>query len=121
MAAPTFTPTWLDPADVRDWLRDKGIPPASTDAELDRICAQTEAHAQRHRPEWWNAEDPPAYVPDGETYQGAVMYAAKVCRRRNSPAGVETFGDAGIVFTPKFDAEVDRALHTGGFLHPAVG
>jgi hypothetical protein len=121
----TYAPTWLDPADVRKWLRDTGTPPASDDAEVDRVAAMTEKHVERCRPEWATTDDsdPPVtlYAPDAETYQGAVMYAARELRRRNSPAGVESFGDVGITFVAKYDPDIDRALHTGAYRHPGVG
>jgi hypothetical protein len=127
-AAPAYAPTWLDPADVRAWLRDNAQPPASSDLEVDRVCAMAEIHVQGCRPEWSTTTtpappDPPVttYTPDAETYQGAVMYAARELRRRNSPAGVETFGDAGLTFVAKYDPDIDRALHTGAYLRPGVG
>ena len=117
-------PVWLDPADVRKWLHDTGTPPTSDDLEVDRVAAMTEAHVERCRPEWSStAGDPPVttYVPDAETYQGAVMYAARELRRRNSPAGVETFGDVGVSFVAKYDPDIDRALRTGAYRRPGVG
>ena len=76
-----------------------------------------EIHVERCRPEWVTTttddSDPPVttttYLPDAETYQGAVMYAARELRRRNSPAGVETFGDVGVSFVAKYDPDIDRA------------
>lgn len=59
------------------------------------------------------------YVPDAETYQGAVMYAAREYRRRNSPAGVEMFGDV-TSFVSRFDPDIDRALMTGSYARPVV-
>ena len=85
----------------------------------------TEIHVQRCRPEWAGVDDadPPAptYTPDAETYQGAVMYAGRELRRRNSPAGVETFGDVGVSFVAKYDPDIDRALRTGAYRRPGVG
>lgn len=203
----TFAPVWLDAADVRKWLRDNAQPPANDAAELDRVCAQTETHVQRCRPEFYIDPDatggtvtltvddltatvtltggtpgaryavawgdtysdqvilddagagevdhtyaaagtyqavafndtanvvgtyrftvpgsgtvtPQPYAPDAEVYQGAVMYAARLLRRRNSPAGVETYGDLGATFVAKYDPDIDRALHTGSFTPPGVG
>lgn len=119
---PTFTPAWLDPDDVRRWLRLNGAGDGDDQVELERVCVQTEAYVQRCRPEWYTDSDEPAlYEPDGETYQGAVMYASREMRRRNTPAGVESFGDVGVVFTPKFDADIERALRTGNWNKPGFG
>ena len=49
------------------------------------------------------------------------MYAAREVRRRNSPAGVQSFGDAGVTFVSKFDSDIERALHQGSWAIPGVG
>jgi hypothetical protein len=205
--ASTFTPAWLDPADVAAWLRLNATTATADAAELDRVCALTEAYVQRCRPEFstdpgdsagtaavtvdgldvsvalaggtphtlhrlsWGdtfsdeatTDDTGAatvshtyteagtftlvaynatanvertyrvsvpgagtvteatYVPDAETYQGAVMYAAREYRRRNSPAGIETWAEGGAVFVAKYDADIERALRTGQWNRPGVG
>jgi hypothetical protein len=58
-------------------------------------------------------------VPDAETYSGAVMYAAREYRRRNSPAGIEVFGEA-TSFVTRYDPDIDRALQTGAYAPPVV-
>jgi hypothetical protein len=124
--ATTDTPTWLDPALVAHWLRtnvpDAGSPDA---AELDRVCAAAEAYVERCRPEWWLVDeaDPEevVYNPDAETLQGAVMYAAREVRRRNSPSGVETAIDGNPVFVSRYDSDIERALRTGTWNRPGVG
>jgi hypothetical protein len=123
-----FTPVWLDPADVRTWLRDNAEPPANNAVELDRVCSQTEDHVQTVRADRYQPADPPdpdnpdavVFVPDAETYQGAVMYAARLLRRRNTPTGVE-FSETGAVFSPKYDPQIDQALHTGAYTRPRTG
>lgn len=121
----TYAPTWLEPADVSAWLR-ANAPGAGTPeaAELDRVCAATAAYVERCRHEWWfeDPDDPEnvVYEPDAETYQGAVMYAARECRRRNNPTGTETF-DGGLTFISRYDPDIDRALHTGAYQLPGVG
>lgn len=69
----------------------------------------------------WDGTSVPGnrYAPDAETYQGAVMYAAREYRRRNSPAGVEMFGDV-TSFVSRFDPDIDRALQTGSYARPVV-
>jgi hypothetical protein len=125
--ASTFTPTWLKPDDVARWLRLNAGAPATEDDELVRVCVQTEAYVQRCRPEWHSDPDPAVpgdtatYTPDAETYQGAVMYAAREYRRRNSPAGIEAWAEGGAVFVAKYDADIERALRTGQWNVPGVG
>jgi len=113
--------TWLEPADVATWLRMQMPGPAVDDAELVRVCAATEKYVERCRFDQWTTDDPPAYVPDDEVYQGAVMYAAREIRRRNSPAGIEQFADGGTTFVSKWDSDIERFLRTGTWAVPGVG
>jgi hypothetical protein len=124
--AEEYAPTWLLPADVTQWLRAQAPAAATPDAvELDRVCAATQVYVERCRPEWWTADDIDPeqvdYVPDAETYQGAVMYAAREVRRRNSPSGVETAIDGNPVFVSRYDSDIERALRTGTWTRPGVG
>jgi hypothetical protein len=126
MTVAPFTPTWLVPADVAGWLRSNAPGTGTPEAvELDRVCASTEDYVERCRPEFWEADasDPPieTYVPDAETYQGAVMYAAREIRRRNSPSGMETSIDGNPVFVSRYDSDIERALRTGTWNRPGVG
>ena len=124
-----FVHTWLDPADVTHWLRLNGVAGGDDAAEVERVCVQTEIYVQRCRPDAYTGSDPdpetgeplPVYVPDAEIYSGAVMYAARQLRRRASPGGVESFGDVGVMFVTKYDADIERALRTGGWTLPGVG
>ena len=115
--AQTFVPVWLDPDDVKEWLRINSED-TSDDDLISNVCAMTEPYVLRCRPEWLTG-DPPEYSPDAETYQGAVMYAAREYRRRNSPAGIETFGDV-TSFVARFDPDIDRALQTGAWARAVV-
>lgn len=124
--ASAYTPTWLDPADVLHWLRANEVDAGSPDeAELNRVCALAETYVQRCRPDQWvvNPADEldQTYTPDAEVYSAGVMYAARILRRRNSPAGVESFGDLGVTFVAKWDADIERGLRVGGSQVPGVG
>jgi len=121
----TFAPTWLSPADVREWLK----LPAGQDDDLVRRCAAAvEPEVQRARADRWSIPDPDAippvpsvFVPDAQVYLAGVMLAGKVYRRRNSPAGiVEGFGDA-VTYVARYDPEVQRALYQGAWARPGVG
>lgn len=116
-APPTFGPAWLSPESVKEWLR-LHEQDTSDDALLTQVCAAAEPYVQRCRPEW--LQDDERYVPDAETYEGAVMYAARAYRRRNSPAGVELLGDV-TSFVARYDGDIDRRLRTGQFAPPALG
>lgn len=113
---PVFTPSWLAPDSVKTWLRINAGDTADDDI-LQQVCAATEPYVESCRPEFKIDGE---YTPDAEVYQGAVMYAAREYRRRNSPAGVEMFGDQAS-FVSRYDADIDRALHTGPWMDPVVG
>lgn len=116
-----FVSSWLSPDSVKTWLR---INDQDTDDDelILSVCAMAEPYVQRCRPEWWvpAVGSAPVYRPDAETYQGAVMYAAREYRRRNSPAGIEAFGDSGTSFVARFDPDIDRALQTGPYARPVI-
>ena len=118
---PVFQPQWLSPASVKEWLHlhDQDD---SDDVLIVQVCASSEPYVQRCRPEFTTVvPGGTEYKPDAETYLGAVMLAAREYRRRNSPAGIETFGDAGTTFVARYDPDIDRALRTGKFAPPTLG
>jgi hypothetical protein len=118
----TFIPQWLSPDDVKEWLRINDQD-SDDDDLLIRVSAMAEPYVQRCRPEWWNTPAiaaPRVYDPDAETYQGAVMYAAREFRRRNSPAGIEAFGETGTTFVSRFDPDIDRALRVNDYAPPTL-
>lgn len=53
--------------------------------------------------------------------QGATMLAARIVRRRNSPAGVEAFTDLGPQYVSRYDPDLDRMLGLGGWRPLVVG
>jgi hypothetical protein len=120
---PTFTPSWLDIADVKAQLRLSGADTAD-DALVTMCSAAVEPQVQKARPDMWPQVTPadvaPVYSPDAEVYQAAVMLAARLVRRRNSPAGVETFGES-ITYVSRYDPDIARALRQGIYALPGVG
>jgi hypothetical protein len=118
-----FTPAWLDVADVKEQLRITGTDTAD-DALVTRCAAAVEPQVQRARPDLYPVPAPlvagPVYTPDAEVYQAAVMLAARLVRRRNSPGGVETFGES-VTYVSRYDPDIARALHSGVWAAPGVG
>lgn len=117
-----FAPVWLETADVKEWLRINGGDTADDDL-IAKCAAAVEPQVERARHDLMvPGVDPlpPTYVPDAEVYQAAVMLAARLVRRRNSPGGVESFGDS-ILYVARFDPEIARALRSGNWALPGVG
>lgn len=52
---------------------------------------------------------------------GATMLAARIYRRRNSPAGVESFGELGPLYVQRNDPDIAILLGLGSYRRPAVG
>ena len=107
---------WLKPADVKAWLR---LTDTADDALIADVCLSAQPWVERCRPEW-RAADGSGYLPDPETYRGAVMFASKMFRRRNSPGGIEAFADS-VTYVARWDPDVARFLRTGDYMVPAVG
>lgn len=54
--------------------------------------------------------------------QGGVMLAARLFRRRNSPAGVEAFSDlGGAVYVQRNDPDIAMMLGLGPYARPRTG
>lgn len=53
--------------------------------------------------------------------EGAVMLAARLHRRRNSPAGVESFNELGPVYVSRRDPDVAMLLGLGEWATPRIG
>lgn len=53
--------------------------------------------------------------------EGSNMLAAQLYRRRNSPMGVENFGELGPVYVRRNDPHIAMLLHIGPHAFPQVG
>ncbi len=119
MTAPA--PAWLAPDDVRNWLTSSGAAVLPEPGDVGRVCESVALFCQGARWEFWNA-DRTVYTPDAEVKQAAIMLAARVIRRRNSPGGIEQFGTDGLVsYVARFDPDIERSLRLGSWARPAVG
>lgn len=58
---------------------------------------------------------------DDDIVTGATMLAARIWRRRNSPAGVESFGELGPIYVQRNDPDIAILLGLGNYTRPAVG
>lgn len=120
--AASFEPAWLRVEDVKAWLRIDSQDVTDDDLLTD-VCAAVEPYVERCRPEFIvppiEPGPGPTYSPDAEAYRGAVMYAAREYRRRNSPAGLEMFGET-TSFVSRYDTDIERFLHTGAYAPPII-
>lgn len=70
---------------------------------------------------------PVAGISDGEpewradTVLGSTRLAARLYSRRNSPTGVEAFGDNGPVYVSRNDPDIAQLLQVGRYRQPLVG
>jgi hypothetical protein len=72
--------------------------------------ATDSANAYVARLPWLQAGDPPAVVETPDVVDGTIKLAARLYRRRNTPGGVEAFGDAGLAYVSRADPEVSTLL-----------
>lgn len=112
--------------DVKSQLR-MDADDVDDDDLISRATASAQIEVQRARRDQFRPADPavyppaePVYTPDAEVYQGAVMLAARLVRRRNSPAGIETFSDS-VAYVSRWDPDIQRALRQGAYAWPALG
>lgn len=56
-----------------------------------------------------------------DVVQGAIMLAARITRRRNSPAGVEAFGDLGTTYVARYDPDIEQLLGLGRHRPMVIG
>lgn len=111
---------WLLLADVK---RQLAIDATDTndDVLIQDVIDASESEVCRARPDSWDAVDEsitPAGSPDA--YRGGVMLAARLVRRRLSPAGIESFGES-VTYVASFDPDLDRFLRRNRFRLPGVG
>lgn len=125
MTAPASAGWPITPDEVTTWLHRQG----STSVPADVVALAIDGTApfvQECRPDLWAATEDGGreYRPDGEVRLAAVMLAARVVRRRASPAGLESYdagGIAAVSTVARWDPDVERALRIGAYLRPQVG
>lgn len=97
-----------------------GITDARDDARLSGIVAAVNAKVRR-----WPCSEVAVNVADWtgseDVVEGATLLAARLFRRKNSPAGVETFGAEGAAYVMRMDPDVALLLGLGNHQRPAVG
>jgi hypothetical protein len=85
-------------------------PDANLDSVVDAVVAMVEgwkATPVEQWPEQWRL--------------GTIMLIARIDRRRNSPAGVDTVTELGPVYVARKDPDVAQLLQLGAWAVPEVG
>lgn len=96
-----------------------GDPPADVAAVVDAVNDWfTDQLGRTPKP---NA-DATAWLPWQARYvEGCTLLACRLYTRRNSPAGVATFGAEGAVYVSRNDPDVAMMLAIGAYTKPRVG
>lgn len=97
-----------------------GITDDRDDVRLGGIVAAVNAKVRR-----WPVSEVAVDLGDWTTAQdvveGATLLAGRLYRRKNSPAGVETFGAEGAAYVMRMDPDVALLLRLGNHQGPALG
>ncbi len=64
--------------------------------------------------------DPSGFYWAANTELGAIMLAARMYQRRNSPGGVTAVGDT-TTYVSRYDSDIARLLNLDSFMKPMVG
>jgi hypothetical protein len=67
------------------------------------------------------AADQDNWTAAPDVVEGATMLAARLFRRKESPAGVESMGPAGVAYVVRNDPDVALLLQLGPYAGPEVG
>lgn len=102
---------WLDASDVATWL--KVTSPTAEQWTRIELCTDAAAGwVERQRPDLWDRTDPdyPVFVSDSRTVMAAILSAARLYARVDSPNGVVAFDELGAGSILSKDPDVARLL-----------
>lgn len=108
---------WLLIADVKRQLAIDGTDEGD-DVLIQACIDAAEPEVMRARPD--AQTPPPSATQYPDAYRGGVMLAARLVRRRNSPAGIESFGES-VTYVAAYDPDLDRFMRRGRYRMPGVG
>lgn len=95
----------------------------SDDGKLAAIVAAVNSQVRTWRVSEAAVTDPfdPAATWPARIELGASMLVARLFRRKNSPAGVEQFGQLGAAYVMRNDPDIAQLLALGSWQSPQVG
>ena len=56
-----------------------------------------------------------------DTKLGAIMLAARLYTRRNSPNGIEALNEGGATYVSRYDSDIARMLNIDQHAYPRIG
>lgn len=112
MADEQPTPRAITDAEVTQWSKEPATPNLSmiVQAVNDYVAGLPVVQHLAEAEPW-----------PGEVRLGAVMLAARLAKRRNSPNGIEAATDLNVTYTARYDSDISRLLRLDRFQAPAVG
>lgn len=105
------SPGRATPEAVQAWLG-----PMDEDAD---VLAETVEAVNSLFTEWRGEPAAGAWAP--HIVRGLNMLAARLIRRRNSPAGVEAAGELGPLYVQRNDPDIAMLLGIGTYTRPVIG
>lgn len=114
MTTPVDPAPWLPAADVLGHLGiDDPESAAGVDAERARLAAA--AHVERARPDLFLAG---VFTADAAVRYGAALLAARLYARKQSPAGLASYGEFGPAAVLRLDPDIERLVGIGRYAKP---
>lgn len=104
--------------EVIDWMGVKNLP-ANDLTALTAVVSAVNFYVD-NLPNIDREEIVPGNEWKATTKLGAIMLAARIYRRKNSPGGIEAVGDM-TTYVSRYDADIARLLHIDSFRKPMVG
>lgn len=100
-------------AEVTDWT---GITLPENDNTLALVLAAVNVYVEALP----SIDRDPVGAWAGTTRLGAIMLAARIYRRKNSPGGIEASGDT-VTYVSRYDSDISRLLNLESFRKPVIG
>ena len=116
MPLPVVEPTKVE--DVKAWAK---IDDGRDDTLLATIVAAVNALVRALPVAQRSNLDPAPPDWPAQVKFGALMLAARMWRRRNTPGGVEASGAFGVAYVRRNDPDVAQMLELGEYAAPGVG
>jgi hypothetical protein len=93
-----------------------GITDGTDDNDLSDVVAAVNATVRR-----LPCADVDAATWPADVERGANMLGVRLFRRKNTPSGVESFGDNGPIYVRRNDPDIAQLLQLGDYESPMVG